>query len=431
MVKEFLFSQKNAYDPIHGLIRFDEDEQALIDSLLFQRLHHLRQLGATYLVFPGATHTLFEHALGLMELTSIVFGMVCKNERPDLLDFLPRKGSSEYVYWLKVLRMASLCHDLGSLPFSFVAKKEILGEFGRAKMSLKLIRSKYLQEVWDRKSIFTLTGSNKSFIEDLIKIAIGPTALNAIEPNKHQFTNWQRILAQIIHGDFLGTDKIDHLLRDSKSTGVSYALFDYLQLIQSLRILPSLDKKEHVLGIDENGIASSESLLLAQRFMYKKVYQNPSVRAYNFHLRRFMKTLYSETDILNDLEFFLFQNDATVINELMISSKNNDHIGHYDAKKIIERKDRFKAIPISDNISEKDLIKFKNKCSIEDYQIGWDLQDKVNVPNLSFPVIKFNLTIVKAAECFDCISNLVHLTSNWVYIAPELEFSMVQFLEKK
>ena len=118
MEKNFLESSKKIYDPIHGFIRFDEFEKALIDTLPFQRLHNIHQLGISYLVYPGATHSRFEHSLGVMELSTQILKRIIETARVDLLDFIPRKNSSEYIYWKKVLRLAALCHDLGHLPFS-------------------------------------------------------------------------------------------------------------------------------------------------------------------------------------------------------------------------------------------------------------------------------------------------------------------------
>ena len=73
MVKDFLYAEKKIYDPVHGFIPFDEFEKELIDSLPFQRLHYVHQLGIAYLVYPGATHTRFEHSLGVMELSSRIY----------------------------------------------------------------------------------------------------------------------------------------------------------------------------------------------------------------------------------------------------------------------------------------------------------------------------------------------------------------------
>src|SRR3989344_4684564 len=254
MTKDFLYSKKKIYDAVHGFIPFDEFEKELIDSLPFQRLHYIRQLGIAYLVYPGATHTRFEHSLGVMHLASLIFEKICKSVRPDVFHFVPRKGSSNYLYWRRVLRMAALCHDLGHLPFSHVAEKALLGPKGHEAWTLQIIDSPYLQPVWDKLKEFPAyleELTERNIVEDIKKIAIGEEKWKGLTGKG--FTPWERIVSEVITGDFFGADRIDYLIRDAKSTGVTYGLFDYQQLIETLRVLPSANRgaDELLLGIDE------------------------------------------------------------------------------------------------------------------------------------------------------------------------------------
>jgi uncharacterized protein len=150
MVKDFFYSHRKIYDSLHGFIRFDDVIKELIDTLLFQRLHYIHQLGISYLVYPGATHTRFEHSLGVMELATRIFHNICKHARPDVFPIVPRKGSYEYLYWMKILRVAALCHDMGHLPFSHVAEQDLLGDKGHEYITEQLIRSEYLAPVWEK-----------------------------------------------------------------------------------------------------------------------------------------------------------------------------------------------------------------------------------------------------------------------------------------
>src|SRR3990172_7200365 len=232
-----------------------------------------------------------------MALATLMFEKICKSVRPDVFHFVPRKGSSDFLYWRRVLRMAALCHDLGHLPFSHVAEKDLLGSFGHENWTLKVIDSSYMEGVWDKlkkcpNCIEELVDRN--VVEDIKKISVGEQKWQ--EVTGKSFTPWERIVSEVITGDFFGADRIDYLIRDAKSTGVAYGLFDYHQLIESLRILPSVDRgsDELQLGIDENGIESSEALLLARHFMHRRIYQYSSVKAYNFHLCRYMKANYTK-----------------------------------------------------------------------------------------------------------------------------------------
>ncbi|MFA5250916.1 MAG: HD domain-containing protein, partial [Parachlamydiales bacterium] len=398
MVQGRNFHSKKIYDAVHGFIRFDEEERELINTYAFQRLRYIHQLGLSYLIYPGASHTRFEHSLGVMELTSRIFEALMQSVRPDLFHFIPRKGSAEYFYWQKVLRLAALCHDLGHLPFSHVAERELLPVLGHEEWTLKIIRSEALEAVFEKiakKALFSENLSGRDLVEDIIKLALGEEKLSRLEPKKkHPFTNLEKVLSQIIVGDFFGADRIDYLLRDSICTGISYGLMDYQHLIEMLRILPkSTDDPELVLGIDENGLESCEALALARHFMYRRVYQHPSVRAFNFHLKRFMRTYYQQKNILTGLDSYLLVNDSDLIHFLKLAYLDRSLPGHLDAKIIFERKNHFKAIPLSDKIDEKILLTIKEKNNLQEADMQWEISEGVREEHLSFPVLRKHLPL--------------------------------------
>jgi len=432
MVKDFLYADKKIYDSVHGFIPFDEFEKELIDSLPFQRLHYIHQLGIAYLVYPGATHTRFEHSLGVMDLATLMFEKICKSVRPDVFHFVPRKGSSDYLYWRRVLRMAALCHDLGHLPFSHVAEKDLLGSLGHEYWTLKIIDSSYLASVWEklRKApAYHEDLTERNIVDDIKRISIGEEKWKA--SGGAPFTPWERIVSEVITGDFFGADRIDYLLRDAKSTGVAYGLFDYHQLIEMLRILPSVDRgsDELQLGIDENGLESCEALLLARHFMHRRIYQYSSVKAYNFHLRRYMLANYSKK--LETVDEFLSLSDTDVISALNKAAKDPKLPGSGDAKCVIFRQHRFRAIALPDSMVEADLKKFKEKHKLSDAEIDWEFHRAELPPNrLSFPVSRHHVLVQKARDCSDLLLKVPSKKSNWVYISPEHDLELVNFLEK-
>lgn len=116
-------------DPIHVFIRLSTHERRILDSRPFQRLRHVHQLALTYLVYPGATHKRFEHSLGVMELAGRVYDVITRGENlsEEVREFLPEVADEhQRQYWQRAIRMAALCHDLGHLPFSHAAEKELL-----------------------------------------------------------------------------------------------------------------------------------------------------------------------------------------------------------------------------------------------------------------------------------------------------------------
>lgn len=432
MVKDFLSWNKKIYDAVHGFIPFDEFEKELIDSLPFQRLHYIHQLGIAYLVYPGATHTRFEHSLGVMYLATLMFDKICKSVRPDVFHFVPRKGSTEYLYWRRVLRMAALCHDLGHLPFSHVAEKELLGSCGHEEWTLKIIESNYLLPVWEKLKglpsyLQELTG--RDLVEDIKKVAIGEPKWKAL--TGESFNSWERVVSELITGDFFGADRIDYLLRDARSTGVVYGLFDYHQLIETLRILPSADRgvNELQLGIDENGLESCEALLLARHFMHRRIYQYSSVKAYNFHLRRYMKANFKKKN-LQTVDDFLGVSDIDLIAELTKAARNPSMAGHKDARCIIFREHRFRAIALPQSMTEKEVKEFQKQEKIPEEEMGWEFYPMEPLPDrLSFPVSRRHVIIQKARECSDLLLKVPSKRSNWIYIAPERDLALIHFLE--
>ena len=432
MVKEFLSADdKKIYDSLHGFIRFDRIERKLIDSIPLQRLHYVHQLGIAYLVYPGATHSRFEHSLGVMELATRIFDKICKSPRPDVFRHVPRKGSAEYLYWRKVLRLAALCHDLGHPPFSHVAEKELLGKAGHEKWTQEIIFSDYLAPIWSEvkeDSDFSEVLEERNLLEDIAKAAIGPCKWKIT--NKGEYTAWEKIISSVIAGDFFGADRIDYLLRDAKCTGVAYGLFDYQQLIEMLRILPAIDASEDdlALGIDENGIESCEALLLARHFMHRRVYHHSSVKAYHFHLKRFMQKMFNPADFIHP-DAFLKISDIDVISELLKASRDKKHIGNDDAKRIVHRHDRYKVIPLPSHITEEELLSFCKKNHIEENVLAWEISAKPKrEEGWSFPIARRHFLLEKAKDCSELLYQVPPSSRNWIFVAPEYEMLLCRAL---
>ena len=309
---------KKIYDPVHRFIHIDEIESDLINTAPFQRLHYIHQLGVTYFVYPGGTHRRFEHSLGVMELATRIYDEITSGELPKkLTDMMPRFGTHEYRYWRRVLRLAALCHDLGHLPFSHVAEQRLLGKGGHEVWTQKIMESKFLEPVWERFSTECIQdGINRDVRLDVMKIALGEKKFEG------EFTPWERVVTEIVTGDFFGADRIDYLLRDSQCTGLAYGLFDYHQLIEMLKIIVT-PEGGLALGVEENGMESCEALLLARHYMHKRLYQYSSVKSYGFHLARFMETSYY--DIADDLDRYVSTTDNEVLTELSSASRDEKH----------------------------------------------------------------------------------------------------------
>ena len=401
---------KKIYDSVHRFIHVDELESDLINMRPFQRLHYIHQLGVTYFVYPGGTHRRFEHSLGVMELATRIYDEITEGDQPKkLLRLMPKFGSIEHRYWRRVLRLAALCHDIGHLPFSHTAESKIIGKGGHEAWTQKILESEMFDSVWKRFRAESLEdGIDRDVKRDVIKIALGEKKF------KGEFSPWERVVTEVITGDFFGADRIDYLLRDSQCTGLAYGLFDYHQLIEMLKIIVTPDG-DLALGVEENGIESCEALLLARHYMHKRLYQYSSVKSYSYHLARFMETIYY--DLGEDLDHYIAMTDNEVLAELNIASRDETHPGHFDAKCLYLRNYRFRAIPLIFPPEEAELLALKEKLGDE---IDWELcKSPEKKTGLPFPVLKQDGTI-------DIGDNLSEISvppkeRSWVYVAPQYE----------
>jgi uncharacterized protein len=362
-------------DPVHGFIRFGAFEQQVIDSAPFQRLRYIHQLGTVYLVYPGATHTRFEHSLGVMELVSRIYAtLIAPHNQVVALD----KNSEELHYWLLILRLAALCHDMGHLPFSHTAEKSLLPEGGHEQVTAKLICSAHLQKIWRQ---IGLQAEN-----DILKLAI-------TEPNAH-LTPWEKMLSQIITEDNFGADRIDYLIRDGHYTGVGYGHFDYHQLIDSLRIL--VCGSEPALGITASGIQSVESLWIARYMMYARVYYHPKARVYSNHMHRFMCRHYQATLSMR-AEDYVRHTDYTLLTALSLAADQGD----YDACCLLKREKAFQEV----NLPESSHHILQELKTIFGDDLFIDFISK-SLPERLFPVFTEEGEVVVSSQSSSFLRNI-------------------------
>lgn len=398
---------RKIYDAVHGFIRFNDFEKELIDSSAFQRLHYLHQLGIAYLVYPGATHTRFEHSLGVMELATRIYDRI--TEKSTF-----KKQDEDLSYWRQIIRLAALCHDLGHLPFSHVAEKFLLGEEGHEKWTMKIIASSEFDPLFEK---LQRAYPGKEVRKDLIKMAIGEKKLATLTDRPWPFTPWERVMCQVITGDFFGADRIDYLLRDAQCTGVSYGLFDYHQMIEMLCLLP---KGGDLLecGIEENGIEACEALLLARHFMHKRVYQYSSVKAYSFHLARFMQA--EQFGQLSTLDEYLALTENEVLTKLRQAARNPNARGHADALALTQREKRFRAIEVAQETEAAELEGIRASLNISEDSMGWELSSSSKRPQgLAFSLLSSQQKILPAHTRSDIVVPLG--SASWVYVAPAYE----------
>jgi len=213
-------------DPVYGFISIESEIIFdLIEHPYFQRLRHIKQLGLTELVYPGALHTRFHHALGAMHLMGVV------------LDNLRNKGIEISREEFEAAQIAILLHDMGHGPFSHALEETLIE--GVKHESLSYLFMKVLNTQLNNKL-------------DL--------AIRIFRNSYHRKFFHQLISSQ------LDIDRLDYLKRDSFFTGVTEGT------IGVDRIVAMLTVKNDAIVVEEKGIYSIESFLNARRLMYWQVY---------------------------------------------------------------------------------------------------------------------------------------------------------------
>ena len=266
-------------DPIHGFIRADRLESALIDSRPLQRLRHVHQLGLTSLVFPGAEHSRFSHALGAMELAGRVYDeLAAKGE--GLLP--PPRTARER----RLVRLAALFHDAGHAPFSHSAEELFEEGLDHEAMTARVLATEAVREVFARHA--DETSPTPEEVAALLAAGgiSGSDATAAGEPADRPPV--LRLLAQIVSGE-LDVDKMDYLLRDSLYCGVRYGNFDLDRLLDTLVPLADPETADWGIGVEAGGVHAVEALVMARYYMFTQVYFNPVGKALELHLNEWLE----------------------------------------------------------------------------------------------------------------------------------------------
>lgn len=337
--------------PIHGFIRLNSWEKALIETPVFQRLRRIRQLAWTDYVYPGAMHTRFEHSLGVMHIASLLFDSIIKNSK----DLLMRAGYNEHglAAARQKIRIAALLHDVGHSPFSHASEEvfPLVGSRGASgELPFKDLQAKrYQHEDYSYALIenqlrdaIEQHSANKNYefkAEDITGLLKG-------DPRAGHSLLWRDILAHQ-----LDADRMDYLLRDSHHLGVNYGKYDLHRLAASVCAFRTVGKDDQVgrihIGVYQGGLHAAESLIIARYSMFKQVYFHKTRMAFDIHLRHVMREILPNgcfpTPDQDGLEEYLRWDDWKVLG-LLAEGKGGPHaarmLGRGQYRQIYRSKDR-------------------------------------------------------------------------------------------
>ena len=321
-------------DPVHGFIKIPyEIIFDIMEHRCFQRLRRISQTGLLSLIFPGATHTRFHHAIGAMHLMF------------NALEILKQKGVKISTEEEKGAMLAVLLHDVGHGPFSHALENILMDNWHHEKLSLLLMEQ-----------------LNEEFSGELT------IAIQMFQGKYHR-----KFFNQLISSQ-LDVDRLDYLKRDSFYTGVSEGN------INAQRILSTLNVLDDELVLDEKGIYSIEHYLVARMFMYWQVYyhkaavlaenllikimnraktlvlQNVKVEA-SENLKYFLYRESSTEATEEDIARFMELDDTDVLQAIKSWKNHDDFVLSYLCKTVINRK--FPKIIYSSTPFSDDLVQEK------------------------------------------------------------------------
>src|SRR5687768_15551543 len=231
-------------DPLWNNITLDDLALRLVDTRAFQRLRYVRQLGLAYLVYPGATHTRFEHALGTWHLAGRTLELL--QARGDLKTGQAREA--------RIVSVAALLHDIGHYPFSHALEE--IGAPHHEDIAQPLLTTGTLARI-----LAEARGEG------------APARVHALIRGTSESP-----LQGLISGS-LDLDKIEYLKRDALMCGVPYGEIDVDRLLNSLTLVDDPTTGRRAVGVLEKGLSALESLLFAKYQMYRNVYWHHAVRS--------------------------------------------------------------------------------------------------------------------------------------------------------
>ena len=308
---------------VHGSIDITELEDKVLTHSYFQRLRRIKQLAFLHYVFPGATHTRFEHSLGVMHLAGLAWNKVKQNQE-RLYHSLSRYGDFSQIeanhmkteseshgslsptfavigqvfnsdYILQTFRLAALLHDIGHPPFSHSGERFLANytEVIESNPELPEYLVDYLKSAKDpskavRHEIYSALLIHE-LLEDTYKkhpnliIKVNPRDVVSIiihnidpSPESPLITHRAHELCRELISGELDIDRMDYLIRDSRECGVVYGVFDVHRILDSLCLYhDEHDNRLHV-AINYSGLPAFEDYLRARYSMYLQLYFHKS-----------------------------------------------------------------------------------------------------------------------------------------------------------
>jgi uncharacterized protein len=252
--------KKSVYDTIHGFIKLTDTEYKIVSCPYFQRLRWIRQLGWSHYIYPGASHSRFAHALGVLHVMDRIVRQLGRGV--DESKLYNMKVRDEGTLFHRKMRLAAMLHDIGTFPFSHSIEYAYIEHYKKQLKEGKRPGPANHEELGSH--IINHTDFEGGITSILKEAGIDPKEMSELIRGKSS-----SVLAnQLIHSD-IDADRIDYLVRDAHFTGVKYGVFDTDYLISNMRVVK--DKNREVLAIYEGALTAVEYFLISRYTWYSQI----------------------------------------------------------------------------------------------------------------------------------------------------------------
>jgi HD superfamily phosphohydrolase len=298
-------------DPVSGDLQIDDAVARIIEAPEFQRLRYVKQLGFSYLVFPGAHHTRFEHSLGTWNVTKDISSRVLGSEDRELC-------------------VAGLLHDIGHMPLSHESERPL---YPYIRIMHEEVGKRILEKSGILDDVEDYGMSKKNILRYFDGIGKG----------------------KIVTGP-LGSDRVDYLIRDAYYTGVAYGMIDYYR-IRNLLTLYMDEPAAYASGVD-----AVESFFIARYYMYSSVYLHHAVLTANAMYRKALRIALESGDL--DPYAFMYRNDQEAMIELKDIEDSSALIERVIDRKLFKR--AYYNPNLHSDITEEELGEIAQKTGLDE-----------------------------------------------------------------
>lgn len=309
-------------DPIHGSIALSKIEVDICDSLEYQRLRAIKQLGFSEFSFPGATHNRFLHSVGVCHLAGMAFDTIFKNY--PFRDFKTKNSLRQCV------KLAALLHDIGHGPLSHTTES-VMPQLSELNIQIYQNQKRNLDRQANHED-YTIAFITQSEIANIIKaygefepIHVAALVDSEIEILDDFFVvddvDFRPILSQLVSSE-LDADRMDYLLRDAYFCGTNYGNIELSWLIANLTYTQV--KGQLNLAINRRALYTFDDFLLSRHHMHLMVYFHHKAIIYEEMLTNYLGSPDCTFKLPADLNKYIKCTDYSLYEHLNQAQENNE-----------------------------------------------------------------------------------------------------------